>query len=254
MNREEECQNAIHAAWDKTKNAKDRTKKLEKVVDEYPEFISPLSDLAVTYSDIGDKTNTITTYQKIVDLKNKFVDRWDNELGKAYLFTGDYDMAIKTIEGFCGHDYSIGLYLAFAYLKKGDRAKFEKHFDKWITDDLVKSFDYYRYQEDISFLFNEEASALIENMWNQYNNKYSNMEPYQLYCALYEEFHNNMIIDINDPGILPKLNKTKFEELSSEYLYLDRKLLFSEEEHIDREKDVERWEELQDVIFANSIY
>jgi len=256
MNREEECQNAIHEAWDKAMNTKDRIKRLKKVVDEYTEFKSPLSDLAVTYIDIGDKTNAIRTYQKIVDLKDKFVDVWDNQLGKAYLYTGDYDMAIKTIEGFCGHDYSIGLYLAFAYIKKREKKKFKDQFDKWIAEDLEKSFDYYKYKKVVQLLFNEKESAFIEKSWAQYNKKYSNMEPYQLYCALYKQYHNEMNIDIEDDDseILPKFNKTKFEELSSEYLYLDRKLMFIDEDYIDREKDIERWQELQDLIFANSIY
>jgi hypothetical protein len=224
------------------------------VIDEYPEFKSPLSDLAVTYIDINDEKNAIKTYQTIIDLKNKFVDSWDNKLGKAYLFAGDYDMAIKTIEGFCGHDYSIWLYLAFAYLKKGSRDQFEKNFNKWIRDDLTKSFNYYKYQKDINLLFNEEDSVHIKNIWDQYNNKYSNMEPYQLYCALYKEYHMNIDIEDEDFEIPPKFNKTKFEELSREYSYIERQLMFIDEKDIDREKDLERWEELHDLIFANSIY
>ena len=259
MDRENECQNAIHKAWDKAKNAKDRIKRLEKVADEYPEFKSPLSDLAVTYIDIDDKTNAIKTYQKIVDREDKFADGWTNELGKAYLFTGNYDMAIKTIKGFCGHDYSLGLYLAFAYLKKGDRDQFKKHFDQWIIDDLTKSFDYHTYKNKINFLFNEDNSAFINKLWDQYYNKYSNMEPYKLYRALYKEYYNKVNIDIEDEEdddyeILPKLNKTKFEELSSEYLSIDRRLMFSDEDNIDRDEDLERWEELKDLIFADTIY
>jgi len=230
MGRKEKCEEAMRSAWDKSKNVRDRIKRLEKVVSEYPEYMNPLSDIAVSYLEIGDIDNAMKTYQKIIDLKDTFEFVWNNELGKAYLFTNDLEKAIERLEEFNvnGYDYDNGLFIAFAYLKKGDRKKFEGQFAKWISEDLEKSFDQYNYKEYIKALFNKTESTFIENIWNKYYEKYSNMESYKLYCELYKQHYIRSKIDDDefddeDIEIPAKLSRAKFEELKTEYLYLDRK-------------------------------
>ena len=146
MDRKEKCEEVRHNAWYKSKNVQDRIKRLEKVVSEYIEYMTPLSDIAVSYLEIDDIGNAIKTYQKIIDLKDTFEFVWDNELGKAYLFMNDTKKAIEMLEEFNihGYDYANGLFIAFAYLKKGDRKRFEEQFDKWISEDLEKSFVFQR--------------------------------------------------------------------------------------------------------------
>jgi hypothetical protein len=81
--------------------------------------------------------------QKIIDLKGTFERVWDNELGEAYLFTKDYDMAIEILENSQVISYHQGLFLAFAYLKVGDRKKFEVQLDKWISENCELYKQYY---------------------------------------------------------------------------------------------------------------
>jgi len=125
MGREEECKDATHNIWDTEKDNKERIKELEKVALEYPECMNPLSDIAKLYLLMADIENTIKTYQRIVNLKDKFKFIRNNDLGKAYLFINNYEKAIEYLEDFevNGHDYSNGLFIAFTYLKKGEIRK-----------------------------------------------------------------------------------------------------------------------------------
>jgi len=54
----------------------------------------------------------------------------------------------------------------------------------------------------------------------------------------------------DDFEIPAKLNRSQFEELSNEYLYLERKMMFGDPDDTDKEK----YFELQDLLFANIIY
>ncbi|MDI6916531.1 MAG: tetratricopeptide repeat protein [Thermoplasmatales archaeon] len=253
MDREEKCKADRHNAWDKSKNVQDRIKRLEKVVSEYPEYMTALSDIAVSYLEIGDTEIAIKTYQKIINLKDTFESVWDNDLGIAYLFTNDIEKAIETLEEFNlhGYDYDNGLFIAFAYLKKGDRKRFEEQFDKWISEDLEKSFEQYEHREYINALFNKKETKFIEKIWNKYYKKYSNMDPYKLYCELYKQHYiRSKTDDEDDINIPAKLSRAEFEELKTEYLYLDRKAMFGDTD----DAGYERWFELKDLLFADVIF
>jgi len=256
VNQEEKCKEATYNAWDKAKNVEDRIKRLEKVVSEYPKYIIPLADIARSYLDI-DIDKAIKTYQKIIDLKDTFKDIWENELGKAYLFTNNIKKAIENFKKFDTHgiDYRNGLFIAFAYLKKGDRKRFEQQFDKWVSEDIEKSFDEYNYRDYINALFNKNETEFIENIWNKYYEKYSNMEPYKLYCELYKQHYVVSKIDDEDElddedDVPPKLSRAKFEELKIEYLYLVRKTMFGDAD----DTDYDRFFELQNLLFADVIF
>ncbi len=254
MGREEDCRDATHGVWDKVKDNKERIKRLEKVALEYPECMNPLSDIAELYLEMDDIDNTIKTYQRIIDLKDQFKFIWDNRLGKAYLYINNYEKAIEHLEYFeeNGHNYSNGLFVAFAYLKKGDKKKFEEKFDKWIDEDLEKSFDQSDYRNDIKVLFNDKESKYIEKIWDKYYDTYSNMESYKLYCKLYKQYYlkpkfNDKDSDDEDFKIPAKLNRHQFEQLKAEYLYLDRKTFFGDPE----ESDYDRFFKLKDILFAD---
>lgn len=251
----EKREQARRRVWEEFKEGKDRIKELEKIVSEYPDFMSPYSDIASCYFRLDDIDNTIRAYQRIIDLKDTFDLVWDDELGKAYLFTGNYDKAIAIFEKSRVMSYRQGVFHAFAYLKKGEKEKFEEQFTKWISEDLEKSFDHYDYLKYIKLLFDEEEAKLIEEMWNKYHEKYSEMDRYKLYCRLYKQHYLNFALDEeefddDDFEIPAKLNRSQFEELSDEYLYLDRKMMFGEPDDADKEK----YFELQDLLFADTIY
>lgn len=257
MDHREKRKEARHDAWDKAKDTQDRIKRLEKVFSEYPEYMDPLSDIAVSYLKMDDVDNAIKTYQKVIDLKDTFDFVWRNDLGKAYLFTNDFENAIKKLEEFNvhGYDYHNGLFIAFAYLKKGDMEKFKEKFDKWISENLEKSFDQYNYEKYIKALFDKKEAEIIENRWNKYYEKYSNMEPYKLYCELYKQHYirpelDEEEFDDEDFEIPAKLSRAKFEKLRAEYLYLDRKTMFGDPD----DAEYDRYFELKDLLFADIIF
>jgi hypothetical protein len=81
------------------------------------------------------------------------------------------------------------------------------------------------------------------------------MEPYKLYCELYKQQYMRSKID--DEGfdeenieIPAKLSRAKFEELKTEYLYLDRKAMFGDAD----DPEYDRWFELKDLLFADVIF
>jgi len=255
MGREEKCVEARHNAWDKAKNVRDRIRKLEKVLSEYPEYMIPLSDIAVSYLEIDDTENAIRTYQKIIDQKDTFKLVWDNELGNAYLFTKDFEKAIKTLEKSTVFDYSQGLFLAFAYLKNGNRKKFKEQFDKWISEHLEKSFEQHDYKKYIKALFDDDEARFIEEIWKKYYDKYSSKSPYQLYCELYRQYYikpgvDEEEFDEEDFEIPAKLGRSKFEQLKAEYLYLDRRTMFGDA----NDAGYDRYFELKDSLFADIIF
>lgn len=259
MDREEKLRKLRHDAWDKAKNPQDRIRKLEKVVSEYPKDMTPLSDIAVSYLQMDEVDNAIKMYQNIIDLKDTFNSVWENELGKAYLFTNNFDKAIKTLEVFekHGHDVSNGLFIAFTYLKKDDRKKFKEQFDKWISKNIEKSFDQYFYRKYIKALFDEKESKFIEKVWDKYYEKYFSMEPYNLYCELYKQYYDRPETDEEDFDdgddyvftVPDKLSRSEFEELRVEYLYLDRKTMFGDAD----DADYDRLFELGELLFADTV-
>lgn len=247
MNRDRDCNDATHRAWENAKDAQDRIHILEKTALGYPEYIQPLSDMAVSYLEMDEIDNAIDVYQRIIDLQDKFKTIWENDLGKAYLFLNDYEKAIEHLKRFevIGYDHSNGLFIAFTYLKKGEINRFKRVFDKWISKDLDKSNRQYYYKKYIKALFNEEEIKIIENEWNKYSEILSNMTPYQRYCKAYEQYCDKLSIDDDeaDGGVYdesdeepddddfeipPGLKISQFEELVDEYLYLDFKTMFGE--------------------------
>lgn len=255
MNREEKCKEARHKAWDKAKDVHDRIRMLEKVISDYPEYMTTYSDIAVSYVGIGEIDNAIEAYQRLIDLKETFKLVWDNELGKAYLYTKDYDKSIEILEKSTVFDYQQGLFLAFAYLKNGSQNKFKDQFNKWISEDLEKSFERHYYMKYINSLFSEDEAKLIIDLWEKYYDKYSNMDKYKLYCELYKQHYlqtcmKDDLLDDDDFEIPPKLSRSKFEYLSSEYLYLDRKTMFGDSS----DEDYDKYFELRDLLFGDIIY
>ena len=255
MDSEKKCEEARRNAWDKAKDVRDRIQMLQKVVSNCPEYMIPYSDIAVSYIGIGKIENAIEVYQQIINLKDNFQHIWSNILGKAYLYTKRYDNAIETFEKSRVFDYDQGFFLALVYLKKGGRKKFEEQFDKWISDDLEKSFNQHFYMKKIKALFNEAETKFINKVWDKYYKKYSNMDKYVLYCELYKQHYLKPCItdeefDDDDFEMPEKLNRLKFENLSGEYLYLDRKTMFGDS----NDDDYEKFFELRDLLFADIIY
>ena len=255
MNREKKCEQARHKAWDNSKNVHDRILMLEKVISDYPEYMIPYSDIAVSYVEIGEVENAIEAYQRIIDLKNTFKLVWDNELGKAYLYTKNYDKSIEMLENSKVFSYDQGLFLAFAYLKKNNQKKFKEQFHKWISEDLEKSFERHYYMRHINLLFSEKEAKLIIDLWDKYHDKYFEMDKYKFYCVLYKQHYlktymTDDLLDDDDFEIPQKLNRSKFEYLSSVYLHLNKKTMIGDA----NDDDYEKYFELRDLLFADVIY
>jgi tetratricopeptide (TPR) repeat protein len=256
MDRHKKCEEETREIWVKAKDVQDRIKRLEKAALKYPEEMTILSDIAYSYLAIEDIDNAVRTYQKIIDLKDSFEHVWDNKLGEAYLITKNYEKAIEILENSNVIDYHQGLFLAFAYFKAGDGKKFKEQFDKWISENLEKSFEFGSYDQYIKALFGDEDARFIEDVWDKYYEKYSSMDPYKLYCELYKQHYirpgfDDEDFEDDDFEIPAKLNRAQFEALSSEYCYLDRKFMFSINEITEEEKD--RYFELKDLLFADTV-
>lgn len=255
MNREDKFKEVRNVALDSSKNNDDIIKKLYKVTEEYPEFMTTYTDIAELYLENEKIKNAVEMYKKIIDLKDTFQIKWDNEFGKAYLYTKNYDKAIEIFAKSNVFSYDQGLFHAFSYLKNGNRKKFKEIFEKWILEDLEKSFKKNYYSKHIKYLLNEEESKYIDELWNTYHEKYSNMDWYKFYCELYKQRYSKYIISDeeidsdNDFEIPAKLSRSKFESLMTEYLHLGKKTMFGD---ADDEED-ERYYELQGELFADVI-
>lgn len=255
MNREDKCKEARHVAWDSSKNNDNIIKKLYKVTEEYPEFMTPYTDIAELYLENDKIEKTIEMYQRIIDLKDTFQIKWNNEIGKAYLYTKNYDKAIETFKKSTVISYDQGLFHAFSYLKNGNRKKFKEIFEKWILEDLEKSFKKIYYSKHIKYLLNEEESKYIDELWNTYHEKYSNMDWYKFYCELYKQryskhFISDEEIDSDDDFEIPaKLSRSRFESLMTEYLHLGKKTMFGDAD----DEEYERYFELKHQLFADVI-
>jgi hypothetical protein len=200
MKREDRCRKAVHDAWENASGVKDRIKRLRKVADGYPDYMTPLAGLAATHLEAGDVTSAIETYRKMIASKNTFKHVWNNELGKAYLFTGDLAKALRKMEDSDknGHDWSNGLFIALAHLRRGDRKKFEQRFRRWISEDPAKAFDRGLHDKYIKALFGKEDAGYIDRIWEGYSRRYSEMEPYRFYCELYERYYSESATDLED--------------------------------------------------------
>lgn len=255
MNRKEKCEEARHVAWDSSKNNDERIKKLQKITEEYPEFMTPYTDIAELYLENEKIKKAVEMYQRIIDLKDTFQIKWDNEFGKAYLYTKNYDKAIEIFAKSTVFSYDQRLFHAFSYLKNGNREKFKELFEKWVLEDLEKSFKKNYYSKHIKYLLNEEESKYIDDLWNTYHEKYSNMDWYKFYCELYKQRYSKFIIsdeeiDSDDDFEIPaKLSRSRFESFMTEYLNLDKKTMFGDAD----DDEYERYFELQDKLFADVI-
>ena len=255
MDRDAQHDAARHTAWETATSVSERIHKLTQVAADYPEFMTTFADLAASYLDIHDLDKARTTYQHIVDHQSNFVHLWANELGKAYLFTNQYEKAIATLEQSEVISYDQGLFLAFAYLKHGEQQQCATQFQRWIAEDLTRAFAQYAYDKYIKVLCNAEETQYIDDLWKMYSEQYTNMEPYQLYCAFYKQLYvrpgfDADDIDDEDFEIPPKLSKATFETLTAEYLALDRQVMFG---HPD-DTAYERYDVLRDVLFAETIF
>jgi len=254
MSRHEECEERRSIAWRKSGDVQHRIAELKKVVTEYPEFMSPLSDLATSYLEARDADKAMRTYCELIERKDDFYHLWANELSKAYLFTGDYVKAIETLENSNVISYDQGLFLALAYLKNGGKERAEEQFDKWIAEDAERSFRRSDYRKYLETVLNKEEVTLIFSKWDVYRRQYSEMDPYQLYRVLYDQrfagFQSEVDDEDDDMDIPPKLGEREFHELKAEYLVLDRKSMFGE--MTDREYD--QLFELRDRLFGDVIF
>jgi hypothetical protein len=255
MDRDAQYDAARHNAWETAKSVQERIHKLAQVAADYPESMTTFADLAASYLDMYDLENARRTYQHIVDHQRQFAHLWANELGKAYLFTNDYGKAITTLEQSEVISYDQGLFLAFAYLKHGAQQHCATQFQHWIAEDLTRALAQYAYNKYIKALFTEAEAQYIDDLWTTSAEQYTNMEPYQLYCALYKQYYVKPGFDADDFDdedfeIPPKLNKATFEALTAEYLALDRQVMFG---HPD-DAAYERYVELRDLLFAETIF
>ncbi|MFH1115115.1 MAG: tetratricopeptide repeat protein [Pseudomonadota bacterium] len=261
MTRQEECAEQCRNAWEKSGNVERRIAELQKIVTEYPEFMSPLRDLAASYLEAGDADKAVETYHKIVDSKDDFHYLWDDDLGKAYLFTGNYVSAIETLENSNVISYDQGLFLALSYLKNGGKEQAAARFDKWISEDAERSFMRHGYRKYLETLLNEEETTFIHDKWDGYHHQYAEMEPYQLYCVLYDqrfatlesefdEDDEDDMDDMDDMEIPQKLSEREFDNLKREYLFLDRKSIFGDMTDL----EYEQLFELRDLLFGDVIF
>ena len=255
MDRDAQHDAARRNAWETATSVAERIHKLTQVAADYPEYMTTFADLAASYLDMHDLDKAKTTYQHIVDHQSHFVHVWANELGKAYLFTNDYGKTIATLEQSHVLSYDQGLFLAFAYLKNGEKQQFTTQFLRWITENIERAFTQYSYDKYIKALFNAEEAQYINDLWNTYHEKYENMEPYQFYCALYKQYYVQPGFDADDFDdedfeIPPKLNKATFEALTAEYVALQRQVMFG---HPD-DAAYERYGALRDLLFAETIF
>jgi lipopolysaccharide biosynthesis regulator YciM len=198
MDRDAQHDAARHTAWETATSVQERIQKLEQVANDYPEYMTTFADLATSYLDMHDLDKARTTYQHIVDHQRQFAHLWANELVKAYLFTHDAEKAIATLEQSEVISYDQGLFLAFAYLKHGEQQQCATQFQRWIAEDLTRAFGQYAYDKYIKALFNEAEAQYIDDLWKTYFEKYTNMEPYQLYCELYKQYYVRPGFDADD--------------------------------------------------------
>jgi hypothetical protein len=255
MDRDAQHDAARRNAWETATSVAERIHKLTQVAADYPEYMTTFADIAASYLDMHDLDNARRTYRHIVDHQRQFAHIWTNELGKAYLFTNHSGKAIATLEQSEVISYDQGLFLAFAYLKHGEQQKCATQFQRWIAEDLTRAFGQYAYDKYMKALFNEEETQYIDDLWKTYAEQYTNMEPYQLYCALYKQFYVRPGFDADDFDdedfeIPPKLSKATFETLTAEYLALDRQVMFG---HPD-DAAYERYFALRDLLFAETIF
>ena len=255
MDRDTQHDAARRDAWETATSVPERIQKLEQVAAEYPESMTAFADIAASYLAMDDLDNARRTYQHIVDHQRQFALIWANELGKAYLFTNDAEKAIATLEQSEVISYDQGLFLAFAYLKQGEQQQCATQFQRWIAEDLTRAFGQYAYDKYIKALCNEAEAQYIDDLWTTYAEQYTNMEPYQLYCALYKQYYvkprfDEDDFDDEDFEIPPKLSKTTFETLTAEYLALNRQVMFG---HPD-DAASERYFALRDLLFAETIF
>ena len=255
MDRDAQHDAARHNAWETATSVQERIQKLAQVAADYPESMTTFADLAASYLDMHDVDKARTTYQHIVDHQRQFAHLWANELGKAYLFTNDYAQAIATLEQSEVISYDQGLFLAFAYLKHTEQQKCATQFQQWIEEHLERTFAQYSYDKYMKALFNEKETQYIDDLWKTYAEKYTNMEPYQLYCELYKQLYVRPGFDVDDFDdedfeMPPKLSKATFETLTAEYLALNRQVMFG---HPD-DATYERYYALRDLLFAETIF
>jgi len=255
MDRDAQYDAARHNAWETATSVTERIHKLTQVAADYPEYMTTFAAIAVSYLAMDDLDKARMIYQHIVDHQHNFAHLWANELGKAYLFTHDAEKAIATLEQSKVISYDQGLFLAFAYLKHGEQQQCATQFQRWIEEDLTRAFGQYAYDKYIKALFNEEEAQYIDDLWKTYHEQYANMEPYQLYCALYKQYYVRPGFDADDFDdedfeIPPKLSKATFETLTAEYLALNRQSMFG---HPD-DAEYERYFALRDLLFAETIF
>jgi tetratricopeptide (TPR) repeat protein len=98
MDRDAQHDAARRDAWETATSVAERIHKLTQVAADYPESMTTFADIAASYLAIDDLDKARTTYQHIVDHQRQFAHIWTNELGKAYLFTTNYEQAIATLE------------------------------------------------------------------------------------------------------------------------------------------------------------
>ena len=105
-----------------------------------------------------------------------------------------------------------------------------------------------KYPEEMT-IFSDIASSYLDLDIDDIDNAvktYQKIKQYHIKHRFDEEDFED-----DDFEIPAKLNRAQFEALSSEYCYLDRRMMFSIDEMTEEEKD--RYFELKDLLFADIV-
>lgn len=253
--RQKNCKQELLTAWLNSTKDEQRIPVLKKIIKKYPEFMEPLSELASALLSVNNIEKAKHIYQQLIDRQSQFKDLSLFILGKAYLMLDQIDKAIECFVSDNCIDEDKNVFLAFSFLKIGDKEKATSLFDKWISEYVERAFKLYSYRKYIEPIFGNHSNNVITESWANYHRTYSEMPPYDLYCLIYDQRkkynESHPEEDLSECSLQPKLSRSEFIRLSLEYLDIDRQYIYKEELTDD---ELKRMEELRDLIFADIIF